>query len=197
MVSFGLILPLGAQNTFVFFQGVLQPRWKNAVPVAIAAGMCDTFLISAAVAGVTVIVQSATWLYGVFNWVGILFLAYLGFVTWRSAPNTGPSVIAPDRTLTRRIFFAILVSLLNPHAILDTIGVIGTMSLQYQRPQTKLGFTAACIAVSWVWFFALITVGNLTRKPQFSANFFCRLKRISAIIMWIVGLQLAYKIFFG
>ncbi|GED02227.1 hypothetical protein BAT02nite_18710 [Bacillus atrophaeus] len=52
---------------------------------------------------------------------GFLFLAYMGWVTWHSRPN-------PDET-QKNVFSAkkqAAVSLLNPHAILDTAGVIGT-----------------------------------------------------------------------
>ena len=34
-------------------------------------------------------------------------------------------------TIKRQIIFSMSVSLLNPHALLDTIGVIGTSSLQF------------------------------------------------------------------
>lgn len=56
--------------------------------------------------------------------------------------------------------FAMSVSLLNPHAILDTIGVIGTSSLGYTGAD-KLMFTVATMAVSWIWFFALAFAGKM------------------------------------
>ena len=39
----GLILPLGAQNVFVFNQGANQKKISKALPVIITAGLCDTF----------------------------------------------------------------------------------------------------------------------------------------------------------
>ncbi|WP_411764310.1 hypothetical protein [Bacillus atrophaeus] len=43
--------------------------------------------------------------------------------------------------------FAAAVSLLNPHAILDTVGVIGIQSLPYTGLDKWL-YTLSCIAVS-------------------------------------------------
>ncbi len=42
LLALGLILPLGAQNVFVFNQGANQ-KMINALPVVITAGLCDTF----------------------------------------------------------------------------------------------------------------------------------------------------------
>ena len=53
----------------------------------------------------------------------------MGFVIWRSNPSN--DVKQEKYALKKQILFAASVSLLNPHAILDTIGVIGTNSIQY------------------------------------------------------------------
>ena len=53
----------------------------------------------------------------------------MGFVIWRSNPSN--DVKHEKYALKKQILFAASVSLLNPHAILDTIGVIGTNSIQY------------------------------------------------------------------
>lgn len=58
LLALGLILPLGAQNVFVFNQGANQKKMINALPVVITAGLCDTFLIIIAVLGVSLILMS-------------------------------------------------------------------------------------------------------------------------------------------
>mgnify|MGYP001218790420 FL=1 len=45
ILAFGLILPLGVQNIFVFNQGATHKKFTNALPVIITAGICDTILI--------------------------------------------------------------------------------------------------------------------------------------------------------
>lgn len=58
----------------------------------------------------------------------------------------------------KQILFALSVSLLNPHAILDTVGVIGTSALNYIGTDKTL-FTITCIIVSWLWFVSLMFAG--------------------------------------
>ena len=60
--AFGLIVPLGVQNVFVFNQGALQPTFVRALPVVVTAGICDTILIVAAVSGVSLLVLTFAWL---------------------------------------------------------------------------------------------------------------------------------------
>lgn len=44
ILAFGLILPLGVQNLFIFSQGAIQVSLWNAMPAVITAGLCDTLL---------------------------------------------------------------------------------------------------------------------------------------------------------
>ena len=158
ILAFGLILPLGVQNVFVFNQGATQPKFNRTLPVVITASLCDTLLISVAVLGISVIILGVYWIKAVLLTFGIIFLVYMGYVTWKSKPHTNSSeekALAPKK----QIAFAVSVSLLNPHAIMDTIGVIGTSSISYSGIE-KLAFTLACIATSWIWFFSLALVGR-------------------------------------
>ena len=52
----------------------------------------------------------------------------MGFVIWRSNPSNDIKQ-RKQHAIKKQILFAASVSLLNPHAILDTIGVIGTNSI--------------------------------------------------------------------
>ena len=45
LLAIGLILPLGAQNVFVFNQGANQSKLIKAFPAVITAGICDSILI--------------------------------------------------------------------------------------------------------------------------------------------------------
>lgn len=58
LLAIGLILPLGAQNIFVFNQGANQTKFRRALPAVITAGLCDSLLIILAVVGVSLILMS-------------------------------------------------------------------------------------------------------------------------------------------
>ncbi|RNB86684.1 amino acid transporter [Brevibacillus nitrificans] len=194
VLSLGLILPLGAQNVFVFNQGAMQPSLWRALPVVVTAAVCDSLLILLAVFGVSLVVLSVAWLKMVLYVVGVCFLLYMGYLTWRSRPAVD-SREAERFSSKRQVMFAASVSLLNPHAILDTIGVIGTSSLSYSGAD-KWGFTLACIMVSCLWFFSLCLAGRMAGRLDPSGRLLGILNKVSAIIMWGVALYMAWSIFF-
>lgn len=187
ILALGLILPLGVQNVFVFSQGACQPKLSRALPAVITAGACDTLLILLAVLGVSVAVLSFVWLRLALLGAGTFFLAYMGWVTWTSAAE----VAAADEAwpVKRQVLFALSVSLLNPHAILDTIGVIGTSSLAYGG-QPLAAFTLACVLVSWLWFAFLALAGRAVHTLDRSGDILRLVNKASAVIMWASGIYL-------
>lgn len=192
LLAFGLILPLGAQNIFVFNQGALQPKFNRAIPVIITASLCDTLLILLAVLGVSVVVLTVPLFQTILFSVGICFLLYMGWSIWKSEPATSGDQQA--LTPKKQIMFAMSVSLLNPHAILDTIGVIGTSSLAYEG-LAKWAFTVSCIAVSWIWFTGLAIAGKIVGNLDPNGKFLKFLNKISALIIWFVAIYLLIKLF--
>ena len=191
VLAFGLILPLGVQNVFVFNQGAAQRRWVRALPVVLTASLCDTLLILAATLGVSVIVLEDGWLQEVLRWGGLAFLLWMGWVTWKSVPDDGPAEGEGEAGhWKRQVLFALSVSLLNPHAILDTVGVIGTSSLGYAGDE-KAAFASACVIVSWLWFLGLMTAGHAVGSLRGARQIRIWLNRVSAVIMWGSGVFLA------
>jgi L-lysine exporter family protein LysE/ArgO len=193
ILSIGLILPLGVQNVFVFNQGSSQKKFIHSLPVVVTASICDTFLITLAVLGVSVLVLGIFWIKISLLSVGILFLLYMGLVIWKSRPG-GDTVQTEPLTLKRKIMFSASVSLLNPHAIMDTIGVIGTSSLSYVG-EDKIAFTISCVVVSWLWFFCLALLGNLTGRVEPTGRYLTVLNKLSAVIIWGTAVYLIYTLY--
>jgi L-lysine exporter family protein LysE/ArgO len=192
ILAFGLILPLGIQNVFIFNQGAMHSRLYRALPAVITAAICDTLLISLAVAGVSVLVLSTDGFGFVLSSIGFFFLLYMGWVMWKSDSNLTEND-GKKFTAKRQITFAASVSLLNPHAIMDTIGVIGTSSIAYEGYE-KLMFAVACIGISWLWFIGLAIVGRQVGQFSKSSILLKRLNQISAFIIWMMALYMGYQI---
>ncbi|MFS0690683.1 LysE/ArgO family amino acid transporter [Sporosarcina sp. 179-K 8C2 HS] len=192
ILAIGLILPLGAQNVFVFNQGALQPRFVRALPVVITAGICDTILIVAAVSGVSLLILTFHWLETTMFAVGILFLLYIGISLWRSAPSSMEAEVERFSP-KRQILFAASVSLLNPHAIIDTIGVIGSNALSYSG-EARFAFTLTTIIISWCWFVGLALAGRVLGKLDTSGKFIGMLNKISAVVVWAVAIYMAIRL---
>lgn len=186
VLAFGLILPLGPQNAFVLAQGANQPSLVRALPAVAAAGACDTLLIVAAVFGVSMAVLGVPWLKTALVVGGVVFLVVVGVLLWRGGAGNGEPA-AGAWPMRRQIAFAVSVSLLNPHAVLDTVGVIGPSSLAYQGAD-RIAFAVAAVAVSWAFFLFLAVLGRGAANLR---GVRALLNRGSAVIMWGTAAYLA------
>lgn len=192
VLAFGLILPLGVQNVFVFSLGATQPKLIRALPATITAAVCDTLLILLAIFGLSVIVLQFEWLRFSLIIVGVVFLLYMGYSIWRTEP-TSPSEANQALPIHKQVLFALSVSFLNPHAILDIVGVIGTSALTYVGKDQVL-FTVACIAVSWIWFFSLTLAGSALKKLNESGGLMKLFNKCSALFIWGTAIYIAVSL---
>jgi L-lysine exporter family protein LysE/ArgO len=192
LLAIGLILPLGVQNVFVFNQGASQTSYIRALPVIVTAALCDTFLIILAVSGVSLLILQIVWFKSVVLLLGSIFLIYMGWSIWRSHESDFSNNYK-SMSSKEQITFALSVSLLNPHAIIDTIGVIGTSSLVYVGTEKYL-FTLGCLAISWMWFFLLALVGRVVGKVDSTKVWQRRINILSALIIWGIACLLIYQL---
>ncbi|QLK85298.1 LysE/ArgO family amino acid transporter [Staphylococcus sp. 17KM0847] len=192
LLALGLILPLGAQNVFVFNQGANHKYFKKTLPVIITAGLCDTFLILIAVLGVSLILNQYPTLQLLIYIIGFIFLLFMAWSLWQEKPSE-TSEQAP-MSAQKQISFAVSVSLLNPHAIIDTVGVIGTSAALYTGFE-KIAFTLATISISWLWFIGLAVAGKQMRKIDSSGSLILIVNKVSSIIILIVALLILKNIF--
>jgi len=188
-LAIGLILPLGIQNLFVFQQGVLQPRFYCALPAVITASLCDTVLILSAVSGVSLFLFRFTMMKIIMMVCGVVILFYMGYLTWCSSVDTSSLTSMKALSRKKQILFAMSVSLLNPHAVLDIIGVIGMSSVQYEN-QEKLLFIIACILVSWLWFFGLAIIGRVLGEYKEIGRVMFFVNKVSAVFIWSTAVYL-------
>lgn len=193
VLAIGLIVALGPQNVFVFQQGAVQPRLTRALPTIITAGVSDTVLILLAVLGVSVVVLQFAWLQTVLFGAGFVFLLYIGWVLLSSPAFEVDPHTEEFMGVREQVGFTASVSLLNPHAILDTVGVIGTSALAYSGSDRWI-FTAACLLVSWGWFGGLALTGWALGETANENRWMTHLNTISAVIVWIVALYMGWRL---
>jgi len=193
LLSLALILPIGMQNGFILTQAALQPRWSGSLPAVITAAVCDTFLVALAVIGVSAVALHMNWLRDALGLIGIAFLLYMGFSAWRDRGPTTGEAKAPW-TAKRQIGFAASVSLLNPHALIDTLIVIGGSAVMYTSWTDRIAFGIACVAASWIWFLFLSIIGHVLGRAALRTSSLLILNRVSAVMMWLSAFYLAYII---
>lgn len=188
-LGLALIVPIGAQNVFVFGQGVSlgMPRALWAV---LGAGLCDTLLIVLGATGASALLDSVPGLRPAMLIGGAAFLTYLGIKSLRAKPaeladETG--TWTPAQTLRRTA----AVSLLNPHAILDTVGVLGA-AIAAQSAATRTTFAIGTLSASWLWFLLLAGAAAgmrrvLTKERRVWFD------RFSGVVLLIFAAWLAYE----
>lgn len=189
LLALALILPLGPQNTFVMSQGTTHRQYRRTVPVVVTAALADTILIGVAVLGVSAVLVVAPMLKEILTLLGIVFLVWMGWQSWRTPvhPETSDGPARAYWRLRRQIMHTLRASLLNPHAIMDTVVVIGGGAALYTTPSEKLAYALAAALVSWMWFFALSLAGRALAQLRHQARTLQWINRISAGIMWTIA----------
>ena len=153
-LSFSLILAIGSQNAFVLRQAILR---QNIGAIVMFCAVSDALLIIAGVAGLSLLIadfvdQIAPWLFG----GAAVWLAGYGVLRVRDALGKHALTMAghPTASLVESLAVAAVLTFGNPHVYLDTVVLIGTVSLQF-NDATKIAFTAGAITASLVFFSAL------------------------------------------
>lgn len=159
-LSAGLIMAIGAQNVFVLTQGARGHRpWL----VAGVCTLCDGLLIAAGVGGVGALTAASPMLSRSLALAGAAFLLVYGLRALRSAvqgESMGLDEGAVKPSVRVILLSAVAVSLLNPHALLDTVVLIGGLSSQLDAAGRVL-FGLGAVCASGCWFFSLSLGGKL------------------------------------
>jgi len=187
LLGLGLIMPIGPQNVFVVSQG-LAVGLPRALWAVLAAGCCDTLLIVAGVAGVSGLIATVPGVRPALLVFGAVFLTYLGVRSIRTAgghltvgPPGGPGAAAGSvRQVVGR---TVSVSLLNPHAILDMVGVIGAAVIA-QPVDSRATFAAGTLSASWIWFL-ILAVGAAQARRLLTPRAIAWFDRLSGAIMLV------------
>ncbi|MBJ9957972.1 LysE/ArgO family amino acid transporter [Acinetobacter courvalinii] len=187
-IGFSLILAIGAQNAFVLKQGLKQ---QHVFWVCLICALSDSILIYLGVTGFSKIVVDFPLIVTLAKYFGAAFLFLYGLRNFYSAikNNSGlnPSEIEKD-SLLKIIGMCLAFTWLNPHVYLDTVILVGSISVQF-ADQIYL-FAAGTILASWIFFFAL-GYGARALLPLFKkASSWRILDVLVGLMMWAIATKL-------
>ncbi|EKU56664.1 MULTISPECIES: LysE/ArgO family amino acid transporter [Acinetobacter] len=187
-IGFSLILAIGAQNAFVLKQGLKQ---QHVFWVCLICALSDSILIYLGVTGFSKIVVDFPLIVTLAKYFGAAFLFLYGLRNFYSAiqNNSGlnPSEIEKD-SLLKIIGMCLAFTWLNPHVYLDTVILVGSISVQF-ADQIYL-FAAGTILASWIFFFAL-GYGARALLPLFKkASSWRVLDVLVGLMMWAIATKL-------
>ncbi|MBB5724029.1 L-lysine exporter family protein LysE/ArgO [Loktanella ponticola] len=189
--GFALILAIGAQNAFVLRQGLLK---THVFPLALFCALSDAVLIVAGVWGFGAVVTLFPSLPLIMAIAGAAFLFCYGMMRFWAAyqGDYAMQVAGKSGTLTATIATAAAFTWLNPHVYLDTLGLIGAISTQFDGIN-RVGFGVGAVTASFVFFFGL-AYGARLLAPMMQSS---RAWRILDVIIGVVILALAFKLLFS
>lgn len=189
-LGFSLILAIGAQNAFVLKQGL---RKEHVFLTSFICAISDALLIMAGVLGFGAIVKAYPQIELVARFGGAAFLVLYSIKSFYSAWTSDQSLIAEGASPASAFKVAITClafTWLNPHVYLDTVILLGAISVQYGEQQTTFGLGAIC--ASFVFFFSL-GFGARMLRPIFSKPSSWRiLDGIIGIIMMTLAVNLVF-----
>ncbi len=190
MISFGLIVAIGAQNIYVLKKGLLK---EHTLLIALICFLLDATLMIFGVKGVGKILELYPSFFIYITWFGIIFLILYGFLALKNALNPQNMKISAKKeknNLHQTIVATLAISLLNTHVYLDTLMLVGSIGSHFKGTQQNI-FIFGAISASFIWFFSL-AYGSRILIPLFRKTLTWRLLDIfTAFIMFFV----AYKFF--
>ncbi|MEF2278980.1 LysE/ArgO family amino acid transporter [Deinococcus sp. YIM 134068] len=184
-LGLSLIVAIGPQNAFVLRQGLTR---RHALLAAVACSLADTALVTLGVLGVGGLLARSPALTTVGTLAGAAFLLWYGWRSFRSArqPGTletgGQAATTPGTVLATAAAF----SFLNPHALLDTVVLIGGASAGLDGAGRN-AFLLGTILASWTWFFALALLAGRLAPLMRSPRAWQVLDVLIGVMMWAIA----------
>ena len=154
-LGFSLILAIGAQNIFVFRQGLLG---RYIFPVVMFCSLSDMLLIFAGIFGLSFfIIEDIIWFKPYLFTIASLWLLIYGCLRLKSAAIDTVSISfeKSDRfEFWSTMAMIFVLSFGNPHVYLDTVFLVSTVSLQYNG-FLQVAFGVGASLASFIFFFGL------------------------------------------
>lgn len=185
-----LIMAIGAQNAFVLRQGITR---QHLFVAAMTCVTCDMLLMSAGILGMGKMLQTLPQLE---VWMALAGAAFVFWFGWQSLKKAfKPAALVMDANTqgvasAKGVILAALgFSILNPHAILDTVVLVGGIGAQ-QDPANQPMFLLGAVSFSGLWFFSL-AFGASKLAPLFAKPLAWRvLDALIALMMCAIGVSL-------
>lgn len=187
--GFSLILAIGAQNAFVLRQGLAR---QHVFWLCLLCATSDAILIIAGVLGFSAIVEAAPLLPQIMAWGGAAFLIVYGSMRLWAAylGHYGLHIAGTSAGLWATLGTAAAFTWLNPHVYLDTLGLIGAISTQYDMNSARYAFGIGAVISSFVFFFGLGYGARLLAPIMQSARAWRILDVIIGLVMWALAVKL-------
>ena len=154
LAGLSLIIAIGAQNAFVIRQGLTK---KYVLLTVLICACSDALLIALGASGLGALIKSNKDLLEFVRWFGVAYLLWFAYKSARSAFKSAALNSAGEASADKKsvILTVLGLTFLNPHVYLDTMVLLGAISVQYNNLSEKIIFAIFAMIASFVFFFSL------------------------------------------
>ena len=190
-LGFSLLIAIGAQNAFVLRQGLLR---QHVFAVVLFCAVADMALIVVGVGGLSLLIADVAARYeaALFG-LAALWLAGYGVMRLRSAIRANAAIkadAAGSDSLAAVLTTGAVLTFGNPHVYLDTVVLLGTVSVRFTGIN-KLAYGTGAATASFVFFFALGYGASLLAPQMQRPNAWRVLDTIIAVVMFALAIGMA------
>ena len=195
LLGLSLIIAIGAQNLFVFNQGLIG---KHVLFVCLFCSISDTLLILIGYSGLYLIVENNKFLQNFIIFIGFFWLISYGILkikdglslTRKKSFNIHISEIS-NRNLSKTLLVIAGITWFNPHVYLDTVFLIGSIA-NSQQPNKQIPFLIGTVTSSFLFFFFLGYIGYKIGPIINTPSLWKKINITLGIIMILIAFNLIY-----
>ena len=192
-LGFSLILAIGAQNSFVLRQGLMD---RHIFTVALFCSLSDALLISVGVAGISIFLNNyidlvSDWLFG----ISAIWLTVYGLIRLRDAVKGKSALViesASTNGLISTLSILVILTFANPHVYLDTVVLIGSVSQQFPG-NIKVAYILGASLASFVFFFSLAYGAKLLSPVMQKPLAWRILDSFIALVMFSLAIKMVHS----
>ena len=189
LVGFSLIIAFGAQNIFILNHGLMR---LYVFPIVLFCSLADFILIWLGITGITYFGDSLE-LYKAEMLAFAAFWLFLYAILKLKAAVGGEIVLEnpgfDHASLGRTLGTLFIVTFGNPHVYLDTVLLIGTISMQFSGLEKAYYGLGACLA-SLTFFFSLGYLGVFLGRFLMAPWIWRLLDTVIAFILIIISVSM-------
>ena len=191
VLGFSLLIAIGAQNAFVLRQGLLR---QHVFAVVLFCAVADMALIVVGVGGLSLLVADVAARYeaALFG-LASMWLAGYGVMRLRSAIRANAAIkadAAGSDSLAAVLTTGAVLTFGNPHVYLDTVVLLGAVSVRFTG-MDKLAYGTGAATASFVFFFVLGYGASLLAPLMQRPNAWRVLDTIIAVVMFALAIGMA------
>ena len=187
IIGFTLIIALGPQNLFVIQQGLKR---NYVFTVCFICSISDTLLIIIGITLSSYLANLSEFLVYFLKLIGSCWLILYGILKIKNSYiKNKNNKINKNEKLNNIVLITLAFTFLNPHVYLDTIILIGTISLNFEN---KFSFGTGVIISSFLFFFCIGYFAKYLSKYFNNNKSWFFVDNIFGVLMIVYGLIFAF-----